>query len=390
MCKKLNRRDFFKDIAKLGLSAAGGAVLPPALQALLDFESESLAAGKNSAVSYANYPEAQYYRKLNDGQVQCFLCPNHHIMKPGEVTYCRTRINHQGTLRVLAYNNPCILNIDEIEKGPFYHFLPGTKSLALGIGGCNLRCLYCQNWEASQERPDQTNNILDLPKEEVAKGADEKKCRTICYTYTEPVVYLEYIKEAAAYTSARGIRNVVCTAGFINPEPLKDMCRHIDAFAVTLKAFNDKFYQKICGQTMAPVLKSMEFIKEQNKWLEIINLIVPTYNDDMKVIEEMCQWVKEHLGAETPIHFGRFMPEYKLRDLPQTPIKIIDQARQIGLEAGLKYVYTFNVAPHEGNNTFCPNCGKAIIKRLGFKILENNCPNGACKLCGTKLPGVWE
>ena len=379
MSKHISRREFFKELGKIGI---GMAVLPPALDALVQFHQSLWAEGATSS------REAEYYESLTDGKVQCTLCPNMHIIKKGELSFCRTRINRNGKLYTLAYNNPCVLNPDPIEKGPFYHIRPGTTTIALGIGGCNLRCLYCQNWNIAQERPDRLKT-LDLPKEKVLDSAKEKECKTILFTFTEPTVYPEYVKEVTAFTASEGIKNVICTAGFVNPEPLKDLCKNVEGFAVTLKAFNDKFYQKICGQNLAPVLKSLETIKAEKRWIEIVNLVVPSYNDDMKVIKEMCQWIKKNLGEDTPIHFGRFVPEYKLKDLPMTPIKIIDEARQTAQEAGLKYVYTFNVAPHDGNNTYCPNCKKAVIKRLAFKILENNLKKGTCGSCGSKLAGIW-
>lgn len=380
MNSHLSRREFFRAIGKLGL---GAVALPPALKVLLDFHENLWAAEPDHT------READYYEKLEDGNIKCTLCPNFHIMKKGEVSFCRTRINRKGKLYTLAFNNPAVLNIDPIEKGPFYHIRPATNTVALSPGGCNLRCLYCQNWNIAQERADRLKT-LDMPKEKVLESAEAKECKTILFTYAEPAVYPEYVKEITAFTSSKKIHNVACTAGFINPGPLKDLCKNIEGFAVTLKAFNDKFYQKICGQTLGPILKSLETMKAAKCWIEIVNLIVPAYNDDMKVIGQMCGWIKKNLGEDTPLHFGRFIPEYKLKDVPQTPLKTIEEARQIGQEAGLRYVYTFNVAPHDGNNTYCPKCNKPVIKRLGFKILENTLSKeGKCS-CGYQLPGIWK
>lgn len=366
---------------KLGI---GATVLSPALSALL--EAGQSIRKRNFPID--SFPEAQYYKKLPDGRIQCTLCPNLHIYKEGEVSFCRTRQVYKGKLITLAYNNPCTINLDPIEKGPFNHIRPGTNVLALASGGCNLRCLYCQNWDISQSQPNKLNTF-DLPKEESQKALEEKECKAIMWTYTEPTVYPEYIKEIAGYTAAQGVRNLICTAGFVNPEPLKDLCKTAEGFAVALKAFDEDAYIKIGQQSLKPVLKSLETIKAAGKWLEVVNLIVPTYNDDMGTIKEMCNWLKKNLGAETPLHFGRFVPEYKLKTLPPTPLKTIEQARQTALDEGLKFVYTFNVAPHEGNNTYCPKCGKPVIKRLAFKILENNIKNGACGYCGEKILGTW-
>jgi pyruvate formate lyase activating enzyme len=374
----ISRREFFKSLAKLGL---GAAVLPPALKALFEFH-------ENLRAETPSLKEASYYTKMTEGKIQCTLCPNMHILKDGEVQVCNTRINKKGMLYTLAYNNPCVLNIDPIEKGPFHHIRPGTNTVALGVGGCNLRCLYCQNWNIAMERPDRLKN-LDMPKEKILEAAKDKECKTVIFTFTEPSVYPEYVKEVTAYTAEKKILNVICTSGFINAQPLKDVCKNVHGFTVTLKAFNDKFYQKICGQTLKPVLSTMETIKSEKRWLEIVNLIVPGYNDDMKVIKEMCEWIKKTLGEDTPIHLGRFVPQYKLKDLPPTPLQTIDDARKIGQDAGLKYVYAFNVAPHDGNNTYCPKCKKIVIKRLAFKILEDLTKKGKCP-CGYQLPGIWE
>jgi pyruvate formate lyase activating enzyme len=375
----ISRREFFKQLGKIGF---GIATLPPAVVSLLEFHQSIRAEDKK-------FIEALYYEKLGGGKIKCTLCPNFHIYKPGDVSFCFNRLNQNGIWVSSAYNNPCTINIDPIEKGPFNHFLPGTNALSIGVGGCNLRCLYCQNWQVAMQKPERVA-ICNFTKDDCADALLKKECRTICYTYTEPAMYPEYLKEVAGFTRKKGVYNVVCTAGFVNPEPLKDICKVIDAFAVTLKAFNDKFYQKICGQTLGPVLKSLEVIKNQKKHLEIINLIVPSYNDDLEIIKQMCQWVKKTLGQDVVLHFGRFYPEYKLKSLPPTPAKTIELARQIGLDTGLKYVYTFNLAPHEGNYTFCPSCKEPVIKRLGFKVLENNLPEGICKFCGYKIPGVWK
>ena len=392
----ISRREFFKQVSNLGLATALPAALrlaqagslPLALKVFLDFNQKIWAEDKSSK-SVTKLIEAQYYEKLADNKIKCTLCPNFHIYAPGERSFCFTRVNHKGMLMSHAYNNPCTISVDPIEKGPFNHFLPDTNSLAIAIGGCNLRCLYCQNWQVSMEKPEKTAKC-DWTKEDALDGVNKKECRTICYTYTEPMVYPEYVREVSAYTSSKGIRNLICTAAFVNPQPLKDICKNISGFAVTLKAFNDKFYQKICGQSLGTILQSMEIIKAEKKHLEIVNLIVPSYNDDLEVIKKMCQWIKKNLGQDTPLHFGRFHAEYKLKDLPDTPVKTVEQARQIAFDEGLKHVYTFNIAPHEGNNTYCPACKQPVIKRLAFKVLENNLPKGSCKFCGHKLAGVWQ
>ncbi|MFA5794473.1 MAG: AmmeMemoRadiSam system radical SAM enzyme [Candidatus Brocadiia bacterium] len=376
--KKCSRREFLEQALKLGL----GATALPALGLMPAFAARG-------APDPAVLKEALYYRKLPDGKLQCTLCPNQHTYKDGEFSYCRTRCVIKGKMYTLAYNNPCTLNIDPIEKGPFYHIRPNTNALGIALGGCNLRCAYCQNWDISQKRPDELKNI-DFTKADALKWVNEKECKTILWSYTDPAVYPEYLLEVAGYTAKEGIKNAICTAGFISQQPLKDICKVSEAFAVTLKAFNDKFYQEVCGQTSyKPVLQSLETIKAEGKWLEVVNLIIPSYNDNMDEIKEMCKWLVKNLGPDTPLHVGRFVPSYKLNSLPMTPVKTVEQARQIGLDAGLKFVYAFNVAPHEGNYTYCPKCGKTLIKRLAFKVLENVMVKGACPGCGQKIPGIW-
>ncbi|MDQ7780496.1 MAG: AmmeMemoRadiSam system radical SAM enzyme, partial [Planctomycetota bacterium] len=277
--------------------------------------------------------------------------------------------------------------MDALEKTPLNHFLTGTNALALGTAGCNLRCQYCQNWQYSMEKP-QDVKCLDMPKDEVLKAAKEKECNTICFTYTEPIVFADYVLDVATFAKSRGVRTVMATAGYVNPEPLKDLCKVIDGFCVGLKGFDTKFYDKVIGVTdFAPILKAMEIIKEQRKWLEVVTLIVPTYNDDMNIIREQCKWHKKTLGENVPLHFSRFVPEYQLSNLIRTPVKTMEQAHKIALEEGIKFVYLSNVAPHDANNTYCPKCKAAAIKRVGFKILENCLDKGKCRKCGTLLPG---
>jgi pyruvate formate lyase activating enzyme len=287
-----------------------------------------------------------------------------------------------------AYGNPCIISVDPIEKLPLAHFLPGEKSLSLAVAGCNVRCLYCQNWQQSQVRPEDIR-CFPLPPTEAVRGAQRKRLPIIAYTYTEPVAWSEYMADVAAQAQGRGIRNVCATAAFIHPEPLRELCQVIDAFAIALKGFDETFYEKVVGATLEPVLKAMEIIRAEGKWLEVVTLIVPTLNDDLKKIRAMCVWIRQHLGAEVPVHFGRFVPEYKLRNLPRTPIPTLERCREVALEEGLQYVYLFNVAPHEGSHTYCPRCKGKLIERLGFKVLSNRLNRGTCPRCGTEIPGVW-
>lgn len=287
-----------------------------------------------------------------------------------------------------AYNNPCVLTVDPVEKLPLTHWLPGTQTLSLAVGGCNLRCLYCQNWRESQSQPHELRTY-DVTAEDACNGARSREIRTIAYAYTEPVVFFDYARDVATFAREQGMTNVCATALFVNPPMLRQFCRVMDAFAVGLKGFDEQFYDRVLGSRLAPVLAALDVLAEERVHTEIVTLIIPTYNDDFAKIGEMCRWIVQHMGANTPLHFGRFVPEYRLRDLPRTPVPTLERCRQIGLEAGLKHVYIFNVSPHEGNHTYCGECGELQIERLGFRILRNEMRNGRCGHCHRPIPGVW-
>lgn len=332
--------------------------------------------------------ERRWYKRLPGGKTQCHICPLNCVLDEGQTCYCRTRQNVGGRLMTNAYGNPCIISVDPIEKLPLAHYLPEKKSLSVAFGGCNLRCLYCQNWKESQSKP---GSLRTFPLEtaEAVQGAGEQQCGMIAYTYTEPVAFYEYMYDTAVAARIKNIKNVCATALSINPEPLKSLCKVMDAFSVSLKGFDEKFYVKVLGVKLAPVLQALETIKNEGPWLEIVNLVVPTYNDDFKGIKKMCKWIEANLGKDTPVHFGRFVPMYKLRNLPRTPVRTLEKCREIAMESGLKFAYIFNVSPHEGNYTYCPDCGSVLVKRLGFKVIENNIKDSRCFRCSEKIPGVW-
>ncbi len=359
----------------------GAAAALPAVEVLELFAREARAPG--------SLKEVPHSKALDGKKTQCFVCPLDCVLNPGETCFCRTRTNHDGKLLSHAYDNPCILTVDPLEKLPLAHFLPGEQSLSLAAGGCNLRCLYCQNWQQSQARPDEIKTF-DVPREKAVEGAKKKEVRVLAYAYTEPVAFLEYAMDVSALARQKGLKNVVASALFVNPEPLRELCKTTDAFAAALKGFDETFYEKVLGSRLKPVLKALEVIREEKVWLEIVNLVVPGYNDDLAKVKEMAEWIRRTLGAQVPLHFGRFVPEYRLKDLPRTPVPTLEKCRQIALDAGLEHVYIFNVSPHEGNNTRCPACRKEVVQRLGFKILENKIVKGACGFCRAKIPGVWD
>ena len=320
-------------------------------------------------------------------RVQCELCPNGCVLELGQHSRCRTRMNKDGRLYSLDYGKPCAVHVDPIEKKPFFHFLPGTTAFSIATAGCVLSCKFCQNWQISQAKPEETDTY-DLPPEKVVSNAVSYKCRSVTYTYTEPTVFYEYMYDTAVIAKKQGIRNTMHSCGYINEKPLRILSKYMDAADIDLKGFTEDFYSRICSGSLKPVLDSLVVLKQEGVWLEITNLVIPTLNDDMKKIREMSSWIVKNLGPDVPIHFSRFFPHYKLTNLPPTPIETMEGARKSALDAGLKYVYIGNIR-HEGENTFCPKCKKMLIERMGYFVRQNLVSNGKCKFCGTSIAGVW-
>jgi len=298
-------------------------------------------------------------------------------------------MNSGGKMKTLVYGKPCAVHVDPIEKKPMYHMYPASSAFSIGTAGCNLHCKYCQNWEISQSEPEKTQNY-DLPPEKVVKEALENKCRSIAYTYNDPVIFYEYMFDTAKIARQNGIKNVVVTAGFINPEPLSELCSVVDGVKVDLKAMTDEFYSTVCFGWLAPVLETLKTLRQKNVWTEIVHLIVPTLNDKADDLNRLIDWVLANLGPDVPLHFSRFWPQYQLKNLPPTPTETLDMAWQTARKKGIRYAYVGNIPDHEGNNTYCPNDGKLLIKRQGYSVLEYNMDAGKCKFCGTKIPGIWQ
>lgn len=343
---------------------------------------------KSSRSSAEDFYPAKYYEKLNSNMVRCNLCPNRCILSSGQIGLCRARKNIAGELYSMVYGNVVSVHVDPIEKKPLYHFLPGSKAYSIATTGCNLQCKFCQNWQIAQIFPWETQSIKMTP-QQVVEEAIKKGVKSIAYTYTEPTVFYEYILDTAKIAHKNGLKNVVISAGYINPEPLRELLPYIDAYKIDFKGFDDKFYQKMTAGHVEPVLEAMKIIKNQGVWLEIVNLVIPGENDSEKDLKNLILWVRDNLGPETPLHFSRFHPDYKLLNLPPTPLETIIRAREIALEQGLKYVYTGNIYDPEGSATYCPDSGEAIIKRQNFFVTENNLKNGQCPN-GEKIPGIWQ
>ena len=332
--------------------------------------------------------EARYYQKLPDREIKCELCPRFCILGDKERGFCGVRENQGGKYYTLVYGQVASLNIDPIEKKPFFHFLPGSEAFSLATAGCNLSCKFCQNWEISQMRPEQVKNIY-LPPESVVASCLKYNSPVIAYTYTEPVIFFEFMYDTCVLARKSNIKNVVVTAGYINPEPLADLIKVVEAIKVDLKAFNQNFYRDYVRGELQPVLESIKQIAKSKTWLEIVYLVIPTLNDNPEEIRQMCRWLKAEIGPDYPIHFSRFHPMYLIKNLPPTPISTLEQLRNIALAEGLHFVYIGNVPGHPGENTYCPRCGKLIIERYGYAIKKKELSGNKCRFCGQEIAGVW-
>lgn len=331
--------------------------------------------------------EAMFYKDFGNSKVQCVLCPWKCIIPEGKRGKCRVRENKAGKLYSLVYGKPCAVAIDPIEKKPLFHFLPGSRIFSIGTVGCNLLCKFCQNYSISQVMPEDTPAIT-LEPEEIPEKAKENKCKSIAYTYSEPTIFYEYMLDSAILTKQKRLKNVAVTNGYINEEPLKKLLPHLDGFNVDLKGFNEKFYGEETGAMLEPVLKTLKLIRKARKWMELTNLIIPTKNDSVEMIKEMCNWIVKNLGKDTPLHFSRYFPYYKLH-LHVTPEKMLIRAKEIAIQAGLHYVYIGNVYIQGSEDTKCYKCNKSVIKRVGYNIIENNMKKGKCS-CGAKIAGIWK
>lgn len=333
---------------------------------------------------------ASFWEKLQDTLVQCKLCPRRCVIQDGARGFCTVRINKNNTLYTLGYGNPVALHIDPIEKKPFFHVAPGEKVFSLAVAGCNMRCLFCQNWQISQAKPDEVDSFFLTPKE-IIDATIKSNCKFIAYTYTEPTVFYEYMLEIAKLARQKGIKNTMHSCGYINPEPLRELLKYMDAVNIDLKGFNEEFYRKMGAfAQLQPVLDTLKTIKQQGVWLEITNLVIPGQNDSPEEIRKMCFWIKENLADDVPLHFSRFMPSFKLANLPPTPVEKLEEAYRIAKEAGLKYVYIGNVPGHPQENTYCPHCKKLLVSRAGYEVKEVNIKYGKCIYCGYKIAGRWE
>jgi pyruvate formate lyase activating enzyme len=332
--------------------------------------------------------EASWYRRLPERRVECQLCPRACQVADSERGACGVRENREGTYVTLVHSLPCTLHIDPIEKKPFFHVLPGSRAFSFATAGCNVECKFCQNWEISQFRPEQVPGT-PLPPRELVAAARRAGVSLLSATYSEPVVFWEYVRDAAAAGRELGVRSTVVSNGYIQEQPLKEVLPLLTAVKVDLKSFREEFYRDLVRGELKPVLKSLEAIRGAGVWLEIVVLLIPTLNDGDGELRDLAAWVKTTLGAEVPVHFTRFHPTYRLTNLPPTPVATLERAWQIARGEGLSFVYLGNVAGHAAENTSCPGCGTVLIHRVGFTVTGNTLRDGRCPSCSRAVPGVW-
>jgi pyruvate formate lyase activating enzyme len=332
----------------------------------------------------------RYWHRLEDGRVQCDVCPRECRMHEGQRGLCFVRGVEAGEVRLHTYGRSSGFCVDPIEKKPLNHFLPGTPVLSFGTAGCNLACKFCQNWDMSKSRAMDTLADEASP-QRLAESAERLGCASVAYTYNDPTIFMEYADDVALACRERGIRSVAVTAGYMSAAPRAEFFSHMDAANVDLKAFTERFYKKVCGAELGAVLETLEYVKRETPvWLEITTLLIPGQNDSEAEIDAMTHWIREHLGPDVPLHFSAFHPDWKMADTPATPPATLTRARRLALRNGLHYVYTGNVHDPQGASTWCPGCGVRVIERdwyeLGEWALDRE---GACVGCGTRIAGVF-
>ena len=332
--------------------------------------------------------EGFLYKKINNNNVVCQICPNQCVLAPGDRSICRSKVNMNGILYSLVYGNPCSVNIDPVEKKPLFHFLPRSKTFSIATAGCNFRCLNCQNWEISQAKPHEVRSYELFP-QDVVNEAQRSGVSSIAYTYSEPVTFFEYMIDTARLARENKLHNLLISNGYINQEPLLELCKVLDGANVNLKSLSDAIYRKLNGGRLDPVLNTFKTMHEHGVHFEMTNLVVPGYTDDTEMVKQMCQWILTHLGPNYPLHFLRFFPKYKLDRLPPTPLSTLIRFRKLAMGEGVRYVYVGNVSFPEGNNTYCHSCNKLLVERIGYFIPSYHMDENRCKYCKTVIPGRW-
>jgi len=350
-----------------------------------------MANAMNDTEPFTDTVPARYWHRLGDGRLQCDVCPRFCHLRDGQRGLCFVRARAGEQMVLTTYGRSSGFCIDPIEKKPLNHFLPGTPVLSFGTAGCNLTCKFCQNWDISKSREADRLNAEATP-EMIARAAKATGCRSVAFTYNDPVIFLEYAIDTAIACHALGIKTVAVTAGYICDEPRAEFFRHMDAANVDLKGFTEGFYQQLCSSRLAPVLDTLTYLKrETNCWFEITNLIIPGENDSDAELHAMCEWIAGNLGSDVPIHFSAFHPDWKMRNTPATPKAALTRARLIALSCGLRYAYTGNVHDRAGDATRCHRCGEVVIGRDWYELTAWNLTgDGRCRRCGTPCAGVFD
>jgi pyruvate formate lyase activating enzyme len=333
----------------------------------------------------------RYWHRLEDGRIQCDVCPRYCKLHEGQRGLCFVRARQNDQMLLTTYGRSSGFCIDPIEKKPLNHFLPGTPVLSFGTAGCNLTCKFCQNWDISKARA--LDRVQDKASPEaIAEAAVRSGCRSVAFTYNDPVIFLEYAIDVAQACRARGIKTVAVSAGYIAPEPRVEFFRHMDAANIDLKGFTDGFYKTLCSGKLGPVLETLEYLKHETKvWFEITTLLIPGENDSADEIEAESRWVMDRLGPDVPLHFTAFHPDWKMLDTPPTPPQTLKMARRIAIEAGLRYVYTGNIHDGVGQSTYCHGCGTTLIGRDWYDLTAwNLTADGRCVGCGASCAGVFD
>ena len=380
----ITKRDFLK-LGACALCAAGVAPLGPGAHAQTTPGAGPQMGAQPGLIRSRRSP---WFESLEGGGIRCRLCPRRCEIAEGMRGPCRVRGNWGGEGYTLVYGNPALVQTDPVERKPFFHVLPGTRALSLSTAGCNLACMFCEVWDMALVAPDDVH-AYDISPEEALRQAQQSGIRSLSYAFGEPIVFYEYVDATADLAKEAGLLNLVHTAAYIEPEPLRRWAGKIDAFNVDLKSFDAEFYRDVCDGELEPVLDALRLLKEEGVHIEITNIVIPSLNDDMEMIGEMCEWISEELGPGTPIHFARFYPLYRLANLPPTPVSTLEEARETAQAAGLDYVYLSRVTGHDAENTFCPGCGEKVIERRGFVVTGNHLNDGACSHCGASIPGKW-
>ncbi|MBM3498771.1 MAG: AmmeMemoRadiSam system radical SAM enzyme [Armatimonadetes bacterium] len=376
--KTFDRRDFIGAVGRCAAACAAGAA--------------ALGGGRvEAAVGNISNVVGRYWHTVAGNETKCDICPRSCTIKPGERGFCGVRENQGGRYITKVYGKPCVVYVDPMAKGPFFHYLPTTKSVALGTAGCNLDCGFCQSYTFAQARPEQTDN-KDLPPASLVSQAKQLGAPTITFTYSEPLQCIEYVIDTCKEAHAQGIRVLLHTAAFVNPEPFTDLCHAVDGLNIDLKGFSEEGYYQCTGGRLAPVLDALEIARSSGKHLEITWLTIPGYNDSTAMVSSAVKWIVARLGADTPLHFSRFFPKYKMQQVPATPITTLEEVRQAAYKAGIRYAYIGNVPGHGGESTYCPKCNAMLVRHVGYQSITYQALNyktGKCTACGLKIPGVW-